>query len=104
MPQVNITIIVHGKLTGHSKRRYHDQVWVGRCGYLKYCLLQAINKLLPLFQKFSMKQQLDVIVVELKADVLCSFSAQVNVRKTALLHSALCDLGVVFFLEADVRK
>ena len=33
MPQVNITIIVHGKLTGHSKRRYHDQVrMVGGCG------------------------------------------------------------------------
>lgn len=26
MPQVNITVVVHGKLTGHLKRRYHDQV------------------------------------------------------------------------------
>ncbi len=42
---------------------------------------QAINKLLPLFQKFSMKQHLDVMVVDLKADALCSFSAEVNVRR-----------------------
>ncbi len=42
-------------------------------------LLQTINKLLPLFQKFSLKQQLDVIVVDLKSDVLSCFSAEVNV-------------------------
>ena len=26
VPQVNITVVVTGKLTGHLKRRYHDQV------------------------------------------------------------------------------
>lgn len=26
MPQVNITVVVNGKLSGHLKRRYHDQV------------------------------------------------------------------------------
>ena len=26
LPQVNITVVVNGKLSGHLKRRYHDQV------------------------------------------------------------------------------
>lgn len=49
--------------------------------------LQTINKLLPLFQKFSMKQQLDVIVVDLKLDILCSFSAEVNVSNETRIYS-----------------
>jgi hypothetical protein len=47
---------------------------------------QAINKLLPVFQKFSMKQQLEVMVVDLKPDILCSFSAEANVSQIKCLE------------------
>ena len=38
-----------------------------------------MNKLHPLLQNFSMKQPLEVIVVELKCDILCSLAALLNV-------------------------
>lgn len=36
-----------------------------------------------------MKQQLDVIVVDLKLDVLCTFSAEVNVSSSEIINSCL---------------
>lgn len=38
--------------------------------------------MLPLFQKFSIKQQLEVMVVDLKPDVLCSLAAEINVSQS----------------------
>ena len=64
LPPVNVTIIVEGKLTGHIKRRYHDQ---------------ALKKLIPLLQKFSSKQPCEVLVVDLKADHLSALAAESNV-------------------------
>ena len=56
--------IVEGKLSGHLKRRYHDQ---------------ALKKLIPLLQKFSSKQPFEVLVVDLKADHLSALAAECNV-------------------------
>ena len=51
-------------MTGHIKRRYHDQ---------------ALKKLIPLLQKFSSKQPFEVVVVDLKADHLSALAAECNV-------------------------
>ena len=64
LPPVNVTTVVEGKLTGHIKRRYHDQ---------------ALKKLIPLLQKLSSKQPFEVLVVELKADQLSALAAECNV-------------------------
>lgn len=63
LPAVNVTIVNTAKLTGHLKRRYHDQ---------------AVTKLIPLLQKFSSKVPLEILIVDLKADVLCSLAAEIN--------------------------
>ena len=38
-----------------------------------------MNKLHPLLQSFSTKQHLEVVVVDLKSEVLCSLAAELNV-------------------------
>ena len=38
-----------------------------------------MNKLHPLLQSFSTKQDLEVVVVDLEIDVLCSLAAELNV-------------------------
>ena len=41
--------------------------------------MQAVTKLIPLLQNFSSKQPLEVLVVDLKVEHLCSLAAEVNV-------------------------
>ena len=64
IPPINVTPVIEGKLSGHLKRRYHDQ---------------ALKKLVPLLQRFSSKQPFEVLVVELKTGHLSALAAECNV-------------------------
>ena len=64
LPPINVTTVVEGKLTGHIKRRYHDQ---------------ALKRLIPLLQRFSSKQPFEVLVVDLKNEHLSALAAEFNV-------------------------
>ncbi|XP_064390621.1 eIF-2-alpha kinase GCN2-like isoform X2 [Halichondria panicea] len=63
LPPINVNIVATGKLTGHMKRRYHDQ---------------AVSKLIPLIQTFSSKQPLEVLAVDLKTEHLSLLAAESN--------------------------
>lgn len=74
IPPVNVNIVGMGKLPGHLKRRYHDQVRLLISLSLRLlfaCLsqtgvcfdLQALTKLIPLLHKFSPKLPLEILVV-----------------------------------------
>ncbi|CAI8047066.1 hypothetical protein GBAR_LOCUS26010 [Geodia barretti] len=62
-PPVSVTVLSTSKLSGHNKRKIHDA---------------TLTKLLPLLETFPSKQPLEILVVDLKSDVLCSLAAEVN--------------------------
>ncbi len=98
LPPINLNIVSMGKLNGHTKRRYHDQVCVftstntpvyahGTTYIFIHCYFfaQAVSKLIPLLQSFSSKQPLEVLVVDLKTGPLSLLAAEANVRDTVHL-------------------
>jgi hypothetical protein len=64
-PPVNVTILATVKLSGHFKRKIHDH---------------TLTKLLPLLEAFPSKHPLEILVVDMKTDVLCTLAAEVNKR------------------------